>query len=194
MAPKRRAVVRAPASASASASVQSNSNSANRRTGRGGPSAAIARRGGGGGGGGGAESKRSSAPAAKLLPTPNTKRNAVPVPVAVPVAAAPVPTSRLQQCTVQLSAALDDLTVFIPPPILSIIAKLAVPQRGMHCTALEPPRSSAQPLTRNRLLLCAVALRCCAVQFLLRANGRLRLSDWTVSIRTASPSATISCF
>jgi hypothetical protein len=42
----------------------------------------------------------------------------------------------------QVSKSLDELKVFIPPPIQSIIVKLALPQRGTSSSsASSPPRS-----------------------------------------------------
>jgi hypothetical protein len=43
--------------------------------------------------------------------------------------------ARVKALAAQLSKALDELKVFIPPPIQSIIAKLAVCQRGPCTTA-----------------------------------------------------------
>jgi hypothetical protein len=40
--------------------------------------------------------------------------------------------SRTKALSVQLNKALDELNVFIPPPIQAIIAKLALSQRGTY--------------------------------------------------------------
>jgi hypothetical protein len=54
----------------------------------------------------------------------------------------PVPDRRVQALCEALGGALDELKVFIPPPVQRIVARLTVGTRGMvgaHAPALTPP-------------------------------------------------------
>jgi hypothetical protein len=65
------------------------------------------------------------------------------------------PLSRVKQYTAQLSTALDELKVFIPPPIQSIIVTIALSQRGTCSAAVS--MSCALPADRCR---CRCRCRC----------------------------------
>jgi hypothetical protein len=70
---------------------------------------------------------------------------------------------------------LDELKVFIPPPIQSIIVKLALSQRGTHAIAVWPPRSNSSehihlhPLSHRQFLRRANYLFVADIQSRLRA-------------------------
>jgi hypothetical protein len=107
------------------------------------------------------------------------------------------PVSRVTALSSQLSRSLDQLNVFLPAPVQSIIVKLVVFQRGTQVSRQPPAaRFLLLTVTDDRCALaaprCGLHRSCVCVQFLWMAGSRLRTIRTDFG-RGAWRTATIIC-